>query len=90
LRSPPRSLRLRSEEELIAAVKDDRERFYLDAVQPFKLNGYLDYLVKRSWWRDIMVLSSTALALVTPRQSHLPAMEEILSFSSRSGRSDLS
>jgi hypothetical protein len=28
LRSPPRSLRLRSEEELIAAVKDDRERFY--------------------------------------------------------------
>jgi lipopolysaccharide/colanic/teichoic acid biosynthesis glycosyltransferase len=85
----PMTLRLRGEEELIAAVKEDRERFYLEAVQPFKLNGYLDYLIKRSWWLDLLVLSATVIVLFTPRQSHLSAMEEILAFSSRSGPSHL-
>jgi lipopolysaccharide/colanic/teichoic acid biosynthesis glycosyltransferase len=85
----PMTLRLRCEEELIAAVKEDRERFYLDAVQPFKLNGYLDYLIKRTWWRDLLVLSSTVIMLLTPWQWDPAPMEEILAFSSRWGRSHL-
>src|SRR5262249_51232581 len=40
----PLTLRLRNEEELMSKVEGDRERFYLEILQPFKLKGYLDYL----------------------------------------------
>src|SRR6266545_6648202 len=54
----PLTLRLRNEEELLAKVKGDRERFYLATLQPFKLRGYLEYLQRRSWQNDMRILWS--------------------------------
>ena len=75
----PMTLRLRNEESLMADVKGDRERFYLETLQPFKLNGYADYLQTRSWWSDLKVLWQTAVAVVLPNQAPLPTLEEIKS-----------
>jgi lipopolysaccharide/colanic/teichoic acid biosynthesis glycosyltransferase len=75
----PMTLRLRNEEALMAEVKGDRERFYLETLQPFKLKGYLDYLQIRSWWSDLKVLWQTIVAVVFPNQAPLPTLEEIQS-----------
>ena len=40
----PVTLRLRNEEELLANCEGDPERFYLNTLQPYKLQGYLQYL----------------------------------------------
>ena len=60
----PVTLLLRNEEALLAEVKGDHERFYLNTLQPLKLRGYVDYLHNRSWWSGIKVLSKTLLILV--------------------------
>lgn len=67
----PVTIRLRNEEALLAEVKGNREDFYIQRLQPFKLQGYVDYLQKRSWWSDIKVLCSTLVVIVWPtRTSH--------------------
>jgi lipopolysaccharide/colanic/teichoic acid biosynthesis glycosyltransferase len=73
----PMTLRLRNEESLMAEVRGDRERFYIETLQPFKLNGYLEYLKKRNGWSDIKVIFETALAVLLPHKAPLPTMEEI-------------
>lgn len=60
----PVTLLLRNEEALLAEVKGDHERFYINTLQPLKLQGYVDYLRNRSWWSDIKVLSRTVFVLV--------------------------
>ncbi len=74
----PLTLRLRNEEELLAKVKGDRERFYLGTLQPFKLRGYLEYLQRRSWQNDMRILWSTCLAVIFPNSASDPPMNEIL------------
>ena len=74
----PLTLRLRNEEELLAKVKGDRERFYLGTLQPFKLRGYLEYLHRRSWQNDMRILWSTCLAVIFPNSASDPPMNEIL------------
>jgi lipopolysaccharide/colanic/teichoic acid biosynthesis glycosyltransferase len=59
----PITLRLRDEEALMAAVSEDRDRFYRETLQPWKLSGYLDYLENRSWRTDLRVLILTGAAL---------------------------
>ncbi len=49
----PVTLRLRNEEALLAAVPGDREDFYRDHLQPWKLAGYADYLARRSAAGDL-------------------------------------
>jgi lipopolysaccharide/colanic/teichoic acid biosynthesis glycosyltransferase len=73
----PMTLRLRNEESLMAEVRGDRERFYIETLQPFKLNGYLEYLKNRNGWSDIKVIFETALAVLLPHKAPLPTMEEI-------------
>jgi lipopolysaccharide/colanic/teichoic acid biosynthesis glycosyltransferase len=63
----PVSLSLRDEETLLARVAGDRERFYLEELQPLKLREYLEYLSRRSWWTDIRVLGRTGVELMIPR-----------------------
>jgi lipopolysaccharide/colanic/teichoic acid biosynthesis glycosyltransferase len=60
----PVTLLLRNEEALLADVKGDHERFYINTLQPLKLQGYVDYRRNRSWWSDIKVLSRTVFVLV--------------------------
>jgi lipopolysaccharide/colanic/teichoic acid biosynthesis glycosyltransferase len=74
----PVTLRLRNEESLLAEVRGDRERFYTDALQPFKLAGYAQYLRGRSWRVDVEILWATALAVVFPHRAQPPTLEEIL------------
>ena len=61
----PVTLRLRNEEELLAGVTTDTERYYLDKLQPAKLSGYVAYLEERNWRSDFKVLGQTLVAIVT-------------------------
>ncbi|HEX3187661.1 MAG TPA: sugar transferase [Pyrinomonadaceae bacterium] len=65
----PVTVRLRNEEALLADVKGDREDFYIKRLQPFKLQGYIEYLQHRSWWTDLSVLCRTLVVVVWPSQS---------------------
>ena len=65
----PVTVRLRNEETLLADVKGDREDFYIRRLQPFKLQGYIEYLQRRSWWTDLSVLCRTVVVVVWPSQS---------------------
>lgn len=51
-------------------VSGDRERFYLETLQPFKLEGYSKYLRERSWRSDVRILWKTGVAILLPR--HVP------------------
>lgn len=73
----PMTLRLRNEEELLVKVEGDRERFYLETLLPFKLEGYLNYLQARSWRSDLNVLWQTVVAVAFPSKTPLPTLEEI-------------
>ena len=65
----PMTLRLRNEEALLSEVRGERERFYLETLQPFKLQGYLEYLSQRSWWTDLKVIWQTCVVVVFPGQA---------------------
>jgi lipopolysaccharide/colanic/teichoic acid biosynthesis glycosyltransferase len=73
----PVTLRLRNEEELLAAVDGDRERFYLDVLQQWKLRGYTSYLRERTWQRDVQLIIDTVLAVAMPARTPPPTREEI-------------
>jgi lipopolysaccharide/colanic/teichoic acid biosynthesis glycosyltransferase len=75
----PMTLQLRNEEALLVEVEGDRERFYLEALLPFKLEGYLGYLQTRSWRSDLKVLWQTIFAVTFPSKAPLPTLEEIQS-----------
>ncbi len=68
----PVTVSLRDEETVLADVKGDREDFYIKHLQPFKLQGYIEYLHHRSWWSDIRVLCRTLLVVVWPSQTSHP------------------
>jgi lipopolysaccharide/colanic/teichoic acid biosynthesis glycosyltransferase len=64
----PVTLRLRNEEGLLAGVRTDTERYYVDELQPSKLKGYVAYLEGRTCRSDIKVLLCTVAAVVVPRE----------------------
>ena len=82
----PMTLRLRNEEALLIEVEGDRERFYLETLLPFKLEGYLNYLQARSWRSDLKVLWQTIVAVAFPYKAPLPTLEEIQSYTIRHRR----
>jgi lipopolysaccharide/colanic/teichoic acid biosynthesis glycosyltransferase len=65
----PATLRLRDEESLMARVEGDREAFYVEVLQPRKLEGYLEYLHRRSWKTDLVVIWDTLRALFGRRST---------------------
>jgi lipopolysaccharide/colanic/teichoic acid biosynthesis glycosyltransferase len=65
----PVTLRLRHEEALLESVAGDRETYYRETLQPRKLQGYVDYLRRRSWRSDLAVLVATAGAILRPRSA---------------------
>ncbi len=71
----PVTVRLRHEEELLAAQGGDPEAYYREVLQPAKLRGYVEYLKRRTWWKDLVVLLQTALAVVTPPRRSARARE---------------
>lgn len=79
----PVTLRLRNEEELLAEVEGDRETFYREVLQPYKLRGYAAYLRRRSWLRDIGVLLKTVAVIALPHRATPPTHAEIEAASTR-------
>src|SRR5215831_6968031 len=74
----PVTLSLRNEEVLLAGLPPaERERFYREAIQPWKLRGYSDYLDRRTAWTDIEVLLRTAVAVVFPHRVPPPSLTEL-------------
>jgi len=60
------TLCLRNEEALLATV-EDKESFYNEVVQPFKINGYLEYLQKKSLKTDLGIIFQTLKVILFPR-----------------------
>jgi lipopolysaccharide/colanic/teichoic acid biosynthesis glycosyltransferase len=72
----PVTLRLRNEEELLAEI-GDRERFYREILQPYKLHCYLRFARERSWKTDIRIIGRTLKATLLPRSVAPPTREEM-------------
>jgi len=73
----PVTLALRDEEDLLARAGGDRETFYREVLQPWKLKGYCLYLADRSSWSDVAVLGRTAAAMILPGRSAPPSIEQL-------------
>lgn len=73
----PVTLRLRNEEQLLAAVEGDVERFYLEALQPVKLRGYVEYLQTRSWTGDVKVIVRTVIGVIRPSTVPVPSASRL-------------
>lgn len=72
----PVTLRLRNEEHLLAQVRD-KERFYREIVQPYKLRGYLRFVRNKTWKTDIRIVARTLRAVVFPKTVKPPSKEEL-------------
>jgi lipopolysaccharide/colanic/teichoic acid biosynthesis glycosyltransferase len=81
----PVTVRLRHEEELLAAQGGDPEVYYRQVLQPAKLRGYVEYLEGRTWRKDLGVLVQTALAVVTPPRRGARACEPVRASSPNGG-----
>ena len=62
----PVTLRLRNEERLLAESGGDPVQYYREVLQPWKLQGYIEYLNERNGWRDFGVLWATVAAVFFP------------------------
>lgn len=74
----PVAIHLRDEEGLLAAAGTDRERAYLELLQPYKLLGHLAYLERRTWSSDVGVLFRTVLAVLVPSMAPPPRWEDVV------------
>lgn len=73
----PITVRLRSEEALLAQVEDPHS-FYVKTLLPYKLKGNLEYLRTRTWRSDLGVLVRTVLAVVVPDRAPAPTAAEMV------------
>ena len=74
----PVTLSLRNEERFLSDIPD-KEKFYSEVLQPYKLDGYIKYLRKRTFATDIGVLIQTLKAIVMPHTATPPTPEEMIS-----------
>ncbi len=72
----PVTLRLRNEETILARVAD-KERYYREVIQPYKLRGYLRFVRDKSWKTDIRIVARTIWAVAFPATVKPPSKEEL-------------
>ncbi len=72
----PVTLRLRNEEEFLAKV-EDKETFYRDVIQPFKLHGSIEYLEKKSFSGDVQIIAKTLKVIAFPKTAPPPTVEDV-------------
>jgi lipopolysaccharide/colanic/teichoic acid biosynthesis glycosyltransferase len=72
----PIALRLRNEEQLLASV-EDKEAFYTEILQPFKLHGWAEYARHKTWKTDLSVLFRTFKVILLPNSAAPPTREEM-------------
>lgn len=73
----PVTLRLRSEERLLAKAGEAREGFYRFKLQPYKLRGYRDYLAVRTWKTDMRVLWRSVIGIAIPGRVNPPSEDKL-------------
>ncbi len=73
----PVTLKLRNEEELLGSVGGNREAFYREVLQPYKLRGSVEYLRNRTSWTDLEVLARTLIAVVRPSSVPPPSIADL-------------
>lgn len=72
----PVTIRLRNEEELLASA-EDKDEFYRKTLQPYKLDGYVKFVNKKSFKNDLVIIFKTLKAVVAPQTVPPPSLEEI-------------
>lgn len=72
------TVRLRNEEDLLAAVPIDQEIYYRTYLLPYKLRASAADLAVRTWRHDIRVLCVTVLAVFAPSRVVAPSWSEII------------
>jgi lipopolysaccharide/colanic/teichoic acid biosynthesis glycosyltransferase len=72
----PVTLRLRNEEQLLAKVAD-KERYYREVIQPYKVRGYIRFVRDKSWKTDIRIIGRTLRAVAFPKTVKAPSNEEM-------------
>ncbi|HEX8367784.1 MAG TPA: sugar transferase [Pyrinomonadaceae bacterium] len=72
----PVALRLRNEEQLLASV-EDKESFYTEILQPFKLRGWAGYARHKTWKTDLSILLRTFKVILLPNTAAPPTVEEL-------------
>lgn len=80
----PVTLQFRNEENLLAGV-EDKKKFYLEVIQPYKLDGYLEYLKTKNLKNDLKVAVQTLKVVVFPQTAPPLNIEEISSSKLKSG-----
>lgn len=73
----PIALRLRNEEQLLASV-ENRESFYIEILQPFKIRGWAEYARRKTLKTDLLILFRTFKVILMPRTAPPPTREELL------------
>ena len=72
----PATLRLRNEEQLLAAV-EDKEAFYTEILQPFKLRGWAECARQKTWRSDLSIILRTFKVILLPSAAAPPTIEEL-------------
>jgi lipopolysaccharide/colanic/teichoic acid biosynthesis glycosyltransferase len=67
------TLYLRNEEAVLAAA-EDKESFYRETVQPFKMQGYLDYIKIKSAKTDVKIIFQTIKVILFPHTAPPPRL----------------
>jgi lipopolysaccharide/colanic/teichoic acid biosynthesis glycosyltransferase len=72
----PATLRLHNEEQLLASV-EDKEAFYTEILQPFKLRGWAECARHKTWKSDLSIILRTFKVILLPRSVAPPSVEEL-------------
>lgn len=70
------TLRLRNEETILATI-EDKETFYREIIQPFKINGYLEYLENKSLKTDLKIIVKTLKVIMFPQSAKPPTLKKV-------------
>jgi lipopolysaccharide/colanic/teichoic acid biosynthesis glycosyltransferase len=70
----PATLRLCNEEQLLASV-EDKEAFYTEILQPFKLRGWAECARNKTWKTDLSIILRTFRVILLPSAAAPPTLE---------------
>ncbi len=70
------TLCLRNEEAVLAMV-EDKETYYREVVQPFKMKGYVEYLKTKSLKTDLKIIVHTLKVIIFPHTVPPPPLEKV-------------
>jgi lipopolysaccharide/colanic/teichoic acid biosynthesis glycosyltransferase len=74
--SDPVTLNLRNEEALLGTV-ENHSAFYKEVLQPFKMQGYIRCLERRSWRNDLKLIRKTAKFVLLPSAAPVQNHDEL-------------